>query len=201
MGLVFSTACVLACYLYLTTEHRRADKNVTSAFSSCYDTSLNKESINPSSSFRSRHDKFLASQLAGVKSRTQKNHRRAREREPSRLPLKQLSGVLKKTRKLRQLVRKVISKNFPKSSSIHMYTSVAAFQRMNMYKPYQQFNAKGHIRMGCRKKELGRCNSKLRRSTKVKNSRKDFGVYKSLNHRSNYSKILRSGDIETNPGP
>ena len=31
MGLVFSTACVLACYLYLTTEHRRADKNVTSA--------------------------------------------------------------------------------------------------------------------------------------------------------------------------
>ena len=39
MGLVFSTACVLACYLYLTTEHRRADKNVTSAFSSCYDTS------------------------------------------------------------------------------------------------------------------------------------------------------------------
>ena len=31
-GLVFSTACVVACYFYLTTGHRGADKNVTSAF-------------------------------------------------------------------------------------------------------------------------------------------------------------------------
>ena len=67
MGLVFSTACVVACYLHAfkNTEHRRADKNVTSAFSNCYDTSVNQQSINPSSSFRSRHNKFLASKLEG----------------------------------------------------------------------------------------------------------------------------------------
>ena len=53
---------------------------------------INKQSINPSSSFRPRHVKFLASQLEGVKSRTQ-NRRGAREREPSRLPLKQLSRM------------------------------------------------------------------------------------------------------------
>ena len=120
-------ACVVACYLYLTTEHRRADKNVTSEFSSCYDTSVNKQSINPSSSFRSRHVKFLASQLEGVKSRTQ-NRRRAREREPSRLPLKQLSCVLKKSRKLRQLVRKVISKNF---TNLQVFTSTPVLQLFN----------------------------------------------------------------------
>ena len=38
-------------------------------------------------------------------------------------------------------------------------------------------------------------------STKYDLSKKQHGTYKNLNHRSNYCKLVLSGDIEVNPGP
>lgn len=56
------------------------------------------------------------------------NHQRVRSREPSRIPRKELARILRKSRKLRQLVRKTIVKNFPQ-----YYTKATAFQRASMY--------------------------------------------------------------------
>ena len=56
---------------------------------------------------------------------------RGRSRESSRIPKKSLARILK-NRKLRQFVRKYISKNFTKSSSIHKNTSAYLFQRLSM---------------------------------------------------------------------
>lgn len=46
-----------------------------------------------------------------------------RDHEPSRIPLKQLTHVFQKSRKIRKLVKKYIIKNVPHSSQIHLYTT------------------------------------------------------------------------------
>ena len=74
---------------------------------------------------RSRYDKFI---MIEVKSRVKyKRHLCRRDREPSRIPGKRLSHLLKKSRKLRKLVRKHIKRNVPRSSRIHCF--VYAFSR------------------------------------------------------------------------
>ena len=48
-------------------------------------------------------------------------HTVRRDREPSRIPVKRLTRVFKKSRKIRRLVKKHIIKNIPRSSRIHIY--------------------------------------------------------------------------------
>ena len=56
-----------------------------------------------------------------------KSHGVARDREPSRVPVKQLSRLLHKRRNVREMVRKNIVKNVPKSSRIHCFVNKCNF--------------------------------------------------------------------------
>ena len=68
---------------------------------------------------RSRYERFYCVHINCMR---ENRSRRRRSREPSRLPLKKLSDVFTKRRKLRRLTREYISNNIPKSSKIHCYT-------------------------------------------------------------------------------
>ena len=70
---------------------------------------------------RSRYEQFHS-----IHSNCARKNRRCprRSREPSRVPLKELTRVFKKSKKLRRLTREHISKNIPKSSKMHDYTRV-----------------------------------------------------------------------------
>ena len=48
---------------------------------------------------------------------------RVRDREPSRIPKKRITRILKKSRKVRRLLRTYIRKSIPKSSPIHLFTN------------------------------------------------------------------------------
>ena len=52
-----------------------------------------------------------------------------RDREPSRIPVKQLSRALHKSRPYRKLVRKYIKKNIPKFSAMHLFTKLSVLNR------------------------------------------------------------------------
>ena len=179
----------------------------------------NKESVSIKDC-RSRYEKFISFNCVITRS-----YAIRRDREPSRIPVKQLARALQKTRKTRRLVRKYIKKNVPTSSRIHLFTKRRAFSREE----------------GCRKPVY---KSKLKRSTSTftvrtngnwfvthqKRSRKTItqtinlkssnpttnrpnnlnesaklnsvgSVYKNLNHRVNHSKFNLCRDVEKNPGP
>ena len=55
------------------------------------------------------------------------------DREPSRIPVKRLTRVLQKSRKIRRLVKKHIIKNVPRSSGINIYITCRSFCRTLVY--------------------------------------------------------------------
>ena len=74
-------------------------------------------SINTVCNCRSRFDKFVhfnRPRTHGV-----------RDREPSRIPKKRVTRILKKSRKVRRLLRTYIGKSIPKSSRMHLFTNKA----------------------------------------------------------------------------
>ena len=80
-----------------------------------YDNTLNNSSnegfsINTVCKCRSRYDKFV------YFNRPRTHGVRVRDREPSRLPKKRIKRILKKSRKVRRLLRTYIKKSIPKSS-------------------------------------------------------------------------------------
>ena len=162
-------------------------------------------------SCRSRYERFKAS--ATSKRRTR---RRARSREPSRIPRKKLARVLGKSRQFRRLARNSILRNFPKSSNIHKYTTVVAFQRASMYGYFicsggkkNTFKTKLNLRNYCdgtsQRKPSNRNRRKLQKicvtSTINDTTNQRPDVFKSLTQRTNYSKFLLSRDVEQNPVP
>ena len=50
---------------------------------------------------------------------------RVRDREPSRIPKKRITRILKKSRKVRRLLRTYIRKSIPKASRMHLFTNKA----------------------------------------------------------------------------
>ena len=68
---------------------------------------------------RSRYDKFVYFN----RPRTHGVH--VRDREPSRIPKKRITRILKRSRKVRRLLRTYIRKNIPKSSRMHLLTNKA----------------------------------------------------------------------------
>ena len=123
MGLVLSTACVIFCSMYLYNfieEYSAVTKNMSA--------NRNQSKTTCKLSCRSRYERFKASATSKLHT-----HRRARSREPSIIPRKELACVLRKSRQLRRLAQNSILRNVPKSSKIHDYTTVVAFERASMY--------------------------------------------------------------------
>ena len=70
---------------------------------------------------RSRRGKFIYNRTYNPVGLNKVSHFSRRGRAPSRLPMKKLKSLLKKTRKVRHFVWKGILKNRPLSSKIHCY--------------------------------------------------------------------------------
>ena len=84
-----------------------------------YDNKLNNSndevfSINTVCNCRSRYDKFV------YLNRPRTHATRVRDREPSRIPKKRITRILKKSRKVRRLLRAYVRKSIPKSSRMHL---------------------------------------------------------------------------------
>ena len=96
-----------------------------------YDNKLNDSndeafSINTACNCRSRYDKFV------YFNRPRTHGIRVCDREPSRIPKKRISRILKKSRKVRRLLRTYIRKSVPKSSRMHHFTNKAREKYMHM---------------------------------------------------------------------
>ena len=156
---------------------------------------------------RSRYVKFICgknpqNQLIFIGNYQDNNYlcrRHQREREPSRIPGKKICRLLTKSRKFRKAFRKKIKRNIPDSSCVYRYTQAFSHecQRVLNYKCFDQFiktklNWKTPIDCKVRKKKRQQFYNNV-----VKRTFKDLNH----NHMVNYSKLILSGDIETNPGP
>ena len=96
-----------------------------------YDNKLNKsndEAFSTSTfcNCRSRYDKFVyfnCPRTRGI---------RVRDREPSRIPKKKITHIMKKSRKVWRLLRTYIRKSILKSSRMHLFTNKAHEKFMHM---------------------------------------------------------------------
>ena len=166
--------------------------------------------INTFCNCRSRYDKFV------YFNRPRTHGIRVRGREPSRIPKKIIPHILKKSRKVRRVLRTYIRKSILKSSRMHLFTNKARekicahrircenkgttkypsyavrrkHRKSNKYRILKMLNQYPHVINSPKPKQ-----SNAWRSNSVPN------VYKNLNHRVNHFKSNLSGDIETNPGP
>ncbi|XP_078375420.1 uncharacterized protein LOC144658810 [Oculina patagonica] len=121
---------------------------------------------------------------------TQKQSKRRRCTEPSRLPVKQMKRFLKK-RKLRKRFRNYVLKNVPKTSALYqiirapLLRKAVAFANGKTIREVNELTVteKCPLRNGCQM------------------SSRNNMVYKNVNHRINNIISKLSGDIETNPGP
>ena len=155
----------------------------------------NKESVDDLQ-FRSRYAKFVYCKSV--------RRRHQRDREPSRIPVKQLSRALHKSRHFRKFVRKYIKKNVPKSSAMHLFTKLSVHYRKLDYMFVR-------LRSAVKKRSMKRkwCTAHQRkkpkscgRRVKVKcNYTSVRSVYKDVDHRMNHTEFKLCNDIEKNPGP
>ena len=104
-----------------------------------YDDKLNDSndetfSLNTVCNCRSRYDKF------DYFNRPRTHGIRVRSREPSRIPKKRITRILKKSRKVRRLLRTYIRKSIPKSTRMHLFTNKA---REKIYAHGIRFENKG----------------------------------------------------------
>ena len=167
-------------------------------------------SINTVCNCRSLYDKFVYFNRSSTRGIS------VRDRKPSRIPKKRITRILKKSRKVRRLLRAYVRKSIPKSSRMHLliykagekiyahgircenkgttkYPSSAVrrkYRKSNKYRILKMQNQYPHVIKSPKPKQ-----SNAWRSNSVPN------VYKNLNHRVNRFKSNLSGDIETNPGP
>ena len=155
----------------------------------------NKEPVNDLQ-LRSRYAKFIYCKCEGG--------RQQRDREPSRIPVKQLSRALHKSRSFRKLVRKYIKKNVPKSSAMHLFTKLSVLNRKLDYLYVR-------LRSAAKKRSTQRTWWTANRKKKPKTRRGRVklrcnytsvrSVYKNVNHKMNHTELKLSNDIEKNPGP
>ena len=76
-------------------------------------------SINTVCNCRSLYDKFVYFNRPSTRGIS------VRDRKPSRIPKKRITRILKKSRKVRRLLRTYIRKSIPKSSRMHLFTNKA----------------------------------------------------------------------------
>ena len=83
---------------------------------------------------RSRRRKFIYNRTYNPAGLNKVSHFSRRNRAPSRLPMKKLKSLLKKTRQVRLFVWKGILKITPLSSKIHCYVENRKGLHLNLYK-------------------------------------------------------------------
>ena len=83
---------------------------------------------------RSRRGKFIYNRTYNPVGLNKVSHFSRRGRAPSRLPMKKLKSLLKKTRKVRLFVWKGILKITPLSSKIHCYVKNRKALPLNLYR-------------------------------------------------------------------
>ena len=155
---------------------------------------------------RSRIEQFIY--FEGVK----RHRHKLVDREPSRIPVKQLTCAFGKSRKIRKAVRKYKRKNVPKSSKIHLFTSKGAFSGLK--ERYTNYERKRKVR---KRIAAPTRNNGLKRWRKTRTVRfsETLGsdnsnlcqlhsvgaVYKDLNHRIKYNEFNLARDIEKKSWP
>ena len=83
---------------------------------------------------RSRRRKFIYNRTYNPAGLNKVSHFSRRNRAPSRLPMKKLKSLLKKTRQVRLFVLKGILKITPLSSKIHCYVKNRKGLHLNLYR-------------------------------------------------------------------
>ena len=153
---------------------------------------------------RSRYAKFIV-----IKVRYNR-HVGQRDQEPSRIPAKKISRLLKKSRNLCALVRKHLKKNVPRSSRIHRLVYAFSRERKKLLSGQVRYlyltqvkNKSKCVQEASRRRRKQMATSKSY-TFHFKNSKKkcsEAATYKNLNHIMNCCKFNLSRDIEKNPGP
>ena len=132
--------CAFFFFMYIVTRYmydaRHRDFALSASFDECFDVSEvttgkgNESIVLKENCFveeikevelRSRRRKFIYNRTYNPVDLNKVSHFSRRGRAPSRLPMKKLKSLLKKTRKVRLFVWKGILKNTPLSSKIHCY--------------------------------------------------------------------------------
>ena len=134
------------------------------------------------------------------------------DREPSRIPVKQLARAFGKSRKIREAVRKYIRKNVPKSSRIHVCITKGVISRLK--ERYTNYARKRKVRkrIDAPTRKNGHTRWRNTRTVRFSITRRSDNsnlcqlhsvgaVYKDLNHRIKYNEFNLARDIEKNPGP
>jgi len=185
--------------------------------------SINNKSYFSKHCLRSRYAKFVASECLMCKPSSVQR----RDREPSRIPIKQLSRVMNKNRNIRKFVRHYITKNVPASSRIHcfmvkcgFYHSIHCKYKGKMKKSkMKKFPIKHNVHAVRSDTKIlnhnishNSNNIKLCQEVEIKTGlitiKKPFVVFcnKCLSYvfeayNSSLRQLMLSGDIEQNPGP
>ena len=172
---------------------------------------------------RSRYAKFRIHQYVEHKPRVVT---RTRDREPSRIPVKQVTRLLHKSRKIRKRVRKYAVKNVPMTTRMYCFVNKCNFEHEGVKYPkncHRKFNRNRASDIGLRRRRIlsGSRKSHFYFRKRLMNCKLIYyfplllsnpssqkcascnlpHVYKSLNHRINHSKFTLSRDVEKNPGP
>ena len=156
---------------------------------------IDKESVD-NLKFRSRYAKFLYCKSV--------RRRHQRDREPSRIPVKQLSRALHKSRHFRKLVRKYILKNVPKSSAMHLFTKLSVLYRKLDYmfvkrrSPAKKRSTKKKWCTAHQRKRPRTCGRRVKVRCNYTSVR---SVYMDADHRMNRTEFKLFNDVERNPGP
>ena len=138
------------------------------------------------------------------------SHFSRRGRTPSRLPVKKLKSLLKKTRKVRVFVWKGIRKNTPLSSKIHCYVNNRNGLDLKRYRSTSPklVRKRGKVYLSSKHQRRGdlswmRCPSRVlsKYLCFCTCNYPFYSAYKSLNHLVNFEQVKLSTDIEKNPGP
>ena len=168
----------------------------------------------------SRRGKFIYNRTYNPVGLNKVSHFSRRGRAPSRLPMKKLKSLLKKTRKVRLFVWKGILKNTPLSSEIHCFVKNRNGLYLNRYRSTcksVRFLLRASPKL-VRKQGKVYLSSKHKRGSFLGGVRYQnrvlskylslctcnypfYSAYKSLIHRVNFGQFKLSTDIEKNPGP
>ena len=150
------------------------------------------------------NDLRLRSRYANFAYRKCVRRRHQRDREPSRIQVKQLSQVLHKSRHFRKLVRKYVKKNVPKSFAMHLFTKLSVFHRKLDYiyvRPRSAAEKRTARKKWCTAHRRKKPRT-LRRRVKLRcNYTSVIPAYKNVDHRMNHTEFKLYNDVEKNPGP
>ena len=205
--LLVTLSAILFILCSLVYMCKRIDKSIANFFNEC-DIFEKAEQLCPSEYVeheestiypRSRYAQFIYFE------RVKRRRHIGIDREPSRIPVRQLERAFGKSRKIRRAVRQYIRRNIPRSSKIHQFTWKSTFSRKECFTNYAR---KGGVRKRINSIKVTRNKRQTRFSETARLHHSNLfhlhsveEVYKDFNHRVKCNEFNLSKDIEKNPGP